>query len=93
MKNLKIIGKVATFFGAISVVFVVLSAIVTYKLIQIASPTAPTDYVAYYVLSTVLPYLFVAVLSLIIAVVLRGVGKESLEKQAVSTAQNTTAVA
>ena len=89
MKNLKIIGKVATFFGIISTIFVVLSAIVTYYLLQIASPTAPTEYVVFYILSTILPYLFLTVLSLVIAVISRGIGKENLEKEAIPQAQPT----
>ena len=86
MKKLKIIGKVANYFGIASIVFAVLLAIVTYYLIQIASPTAPTDYVIVYILSTILPYLFLAVLSLVIAVISRRVEKESLEKEALPQA-------
>ncbi|MGD0070788.1 MAG: hypothetical protein ABSB71_04425 [Candidatus Bathyarchaeia archaeon] len=93
MKNLKIIGKVATVFGIASIVFAVLSAIVTYCLLQIASPTAPTDYVVFCILSTMLPYLFFAVLSLVIAVISRRVGKESLEKEALPQAQPTEVIA
>ena len=89
MKNLKIIGKVATFFGATSIVFAVLLAIITYYLLQIASPTAPTNYVLFVILSTMLPYLFFAVLSLVIAIISRRVGKENLEKEAILQAQPT----
>ncbi len=76
LEKLKIIQKVAIFFAVASIVFVVLSAVSTYFLLKIASPTAPTDYVAYLILSNILPYLFIAVLALIIAVVCRGIGKE-----------------
>ena len=78
MKNLKIIQKVATFFAVASIVFVVLSAIDTFYLIQIANPSAPPpiDYVAFLVLSNMLPYLFIAVLSLVIAAITRGDEKE-----------------
>jgi nicotinamide riboside transporter PnuC len=87
--NVKIIGKVATFFGIVSTVFVVLSAIITYYLLQIASPTAPSNYVAFYVLSTLLPYLFLAVLSTVIAVLFWSLGKEKLEKEELPQAQTT----
>jgi len=78
MKNLKLIGKIATFFGAISIVFVVLGIISTYAQIAISGSTAPADYIAFYVLAAVLPYLFIAALSLIVAVILRGIEKEEL---------------
>jgi hypothetical protein len=89
MKNLKIIQKAAIFFAVASVVFVVLSAIDTFYLLQIASPSAPVEYLAFLILSNILPYLFVAVLSLVIAVVSKGMGKENLEKEAPSPAKPT----
>jgi flagellar biosynthesis protein FlhB len=92
MKNL-IIGKVATFFGITSIVFTVLIAIITYYLLLITSPTAPTDYVLFVILSTILPYLFFAVLSLIIAVISRSVEKENLKKKAIPQAQPTEVLA
>ena len=79
LEKLKIIQKVANFFAIASIVFVVLSAVSTFFLLRIASPTAPTDYVAYLILSNILPYLFIAVLALITAVVCRGIGKEEPE--------------
>ncbi len=81
MNTLKIVGKVATFFGAVSAIFTVILAIVTYNLIQIVNSTAtlPMDYLALSILSNVFPYIFLAVVSLVIAYVLRGVGKESVE--------------
>ena len=89
MKNLKIIGKIAIYFGIGSIVFAVLSAIITYYLLQITSPTAPTNYVLFVILSTILPYLFFAVLSLVIAIISRRVGKENLEKEAIPQTQPT----
>jgi len=81
MNTLKIVGKTASFFGAISAVFAVILVIVTYRLIQIVNPTAtpPMDYVVLSILASVFPYLFLAVVSLVIAYVLRGVGEESVE--------------
>ena len=81
MNTLKIVGKAATFFGAVSAVFAVILAIVTFRLIQIVNATAipPMDYVVLSILASVFPYLFLAVVSLVIAYVLRGVGKESVE--------------
>jgi hypothetical protein len=81
MNTLKIVGKGATFFGAVSAIFTVILAIVTISLIQIVNSTAmpPMDYVVLSVLASVFPYLFLTVVSLVIAYVLRGVGKESVE--------------
>jgi O-antigen/teichoic acid export membrane protein len=67
MINMKIINKFSTLFAAVSIVFVIISAIITYLLLQIVSPTAPADYNAYYVLTTIMPYLFIAVLTAIVA--------------------------
>jgi hypothetical protein len=52
MKNLKIIQKMAIFFAVASTIFVVLSAIDTYYLLQIASPDAPIEYVAFVIAAT-----------------------------------------
>jgi hypothetical protein len=87
--NIKIIGKVATFFGIVSTVFVVLSALITYYLLQIASPTAPTNYVAFLILSDLLPYLFLSVLSTVIAVLFRSLGKERSKKDELPQVQTT----
>jgi hypothetical protein len=81
MNTLKIVGKAATFFGAVSAVFAIILAITTFRLIQIVNATAtpPMDYVVLSILASVFPYLFLAVVSLVIAYVLRGAGKENVE--------------
>jgi peptidoglycan biosynthesis protein MviN/MurJ (putative lipid II flippase) len=81
MNTFKIVGKVATFFGAVSAIFTVILAIVTISLIQIVNSTAtpPMNYVILSVLASVFPYLFLTVVSLVIAYVLRGDDKESVE--------------
>ena len=81
MNTLKIVGKAATYFGAVSAIFTIISAISTYRLIQIVNSTAtpPIDYVILSILSNLFPYLFLTVVSLVIAYILRGVGKESVE--------------
>jgi hypothetical protein len=81
MNTLKIVGKAATFFGAVSATFAIILAIMTFRLIQIVNATAtpPMDYVVLSILASVFPYLFLAVVSLVIAYVLRGVGKENVE--------------
>jgi hypothetical protein len=79
---MKIVSKAAMFFGAVAVIFTVLSAIITFLLIQVASPTAPLDYMIYFILSTIMPYLFAAAASLIVAVALKGAGQETAEETA-----------
>ena len=81
MNTLKIVSKAASFFGAVSAVFAVILVIVTYRLIQIVNATAtpPMDYVVLSILASVFPYLFLAVLSLVIVYVLGGVGRETVE--------------
>jgi hypothetical protein len=81
MNTLKIVGKAATFFGAVSAVFAIILAIMTFRLIQIINTTAmpPMDYVVLSILASVFPYLFLAVVSLVIAYVLRGVSKENVD--------------
>lgn len=79
MNTLKIIEKIATFFSIVSAAFVVLSVISSVKLVQIASSSAPSDYVAIYTLINVLPYLFLMSLSIVVAVITRSAGKEKIE--------------
>ena len=87
--NINLISKVAAFFGVVATVFVVLSAYITYSLLQVASPTAPSNYVAFYIVTTIMPYLFIAVISFVIAALLRGPGKERAEKEELPAAQTT----
>jgi magnesium-transporting ATPase (P-type) len=85
--NSIIIKKVARFFAIASFVFVIISAIITFYLLQIASPSAPTEYIIFAILSSIVPYLFIAVLSLIIAVVSGDAGTEKPEKEALPPVQ------
>lgn len=80
MKNWKAISKIAFFSAAVSFIFVAILAVMTYFLIQIVSSGAPIEYVAFNIISSVLPYLLVGVISLIIAFVSGGVVEEELEE-------------
>ncbi len=77
MKNLEIIAKIGKFFSAVSALFVVILVIITYLIIELVSSTAPIDYKILYILQSIFPYLFVAVLSIVVAVVCRNVIKEA----------------
>jgi magnesium-transporting ATPase (P-type) len=87
LKNSKIISKLARYFSIVSFVFVIFSAIITFYLLQIGSPTAPIEYVVFVILSSVVPYLFIAVLSLVIAFIAGSTGIESPEKEALPPVQ------
>ena len=80
MKNWKTISKIAFFSAAVSFIFVAILAITTYFLIQILSSGAPIEYVVFNIISSVLPYLLVGVISLIIAFVSGGAEEEDLEE-------------
>ena len=78
MVNLKFISKIALFFGVVSAIFTVILAVITYLLLQVSYSTPPpTDYAAFVVLTTILPYLFIAILSLVVAVLSRGYANET----------------
>ena len=91
MKNLKIMSKIALLIGAVSIVFTVLSAIAQYEQVTISESlsgqTAPADLFAINILFTILPYLFVAVLSLAVGLMLRRSEKENVEKETVPQPQ------
>jgi hypothetical protein len=77
MKNIELIAKIGKFFSAVSAAFVVVLTIITYLIIELVSSTAPIDYKILYILQSIFPYLFVAVLSIVVAVVCRSVTKEA----------------
>lgn len=77
MKNLEIIAKIGKFFTIVSAVFAAILAIITILIIQLVSPTAPIDYKVLYVLQNIFPYLFITVLSAVVAVVCRGFVEEA----------------
>jgi cytochrome c biogenesis protein CcdA len=80
MKNWKIISKIAFFSAGVTFIFVTILAIMTYFLIQIVSSGAPSEYIAFNIISSVLPYLLVGVILLIIAFLSGGVEEENLEE-------------
>lgn len=81
------ISKIARFFAIVSFVFVIFSALVTFYLLQIASPSAPLAYDVAVILSTIVPYLFIAVLSVVIMQVAKNAITENPEKEALPSEQ------
>ncbi len=81
MKATKIVSRIAYFSAIASIIFAIISAISTYFLLQIASSGAPIEYVAFYILSTMLPYLLLTAISLVVAVICGGAGEENVETE------------
>jgi hypothetical protein len=81
--NSKVISKIARFIAIVSFVFTIFLAIVTFYLVQIAnSSTAPLEYVVLVILSTIIPYLFIGVLSAIIMYIAGKAPEETPEQKA-----------
>ncbi|MCL5876725.1 MAG: hypothetical protein M1540_02815 [Candidatus Bathyarchaeota archaeon] len=76
LKNWKTIGKIATFFAIVAFVFTAFQAATTYLLLALYSTGAPAEYIALYILNTITPYLVIAVLSVIVAVMAKGETEE-----------------
>jgi hypothetical protein len=81
MKTLKVVSRIATFFSIVSFIFVIFSAIVTFELIQVASSGAPIEYIVFYIVSSILPYLFIALLTLVIAMLSKGAADSTPEPE------------
>jgi uncharacterized membrane protein len=68
MINAQTIRKGAFFIGVTSLIFTIVAGIVNYLYLDMTILNAPTYYLYYAVLVQVLPYLFVAIISLIVTV-------------------------
>jgi hypothetical protein len=81
MKNLKIIGKIATGFGIIFAVFAAFAALLEYEtLFYQYGNTAPAGFIQVVILTAMLPFLMLAVLSFLVAAITRRAPKESIEE-------------
>jgi large-conductance mechanosensitive channel len=96
MNNQKIVGKIATAFGAAFAVFAALTAILNYEAISIQYGTGvPASYVIVGILSAMLPFMLFAALSFIVASVISRAEKapvkieETQEEQATETKPET----
>jgi hypothetical protein len=81
MVSSKVISKIAKYIGAAAVLFTVILAVITYFLLQIVALGAPTEYIIITILSSVWPYLFVAVAAFIVAVLSRGTTEKAVEEE------------
>jgi hypothetical protein len=80
MDNWKTVGQIGTGFGIIFVVFAAIAAFLEYEVLGYLYAMAPLPFVQYNMLSTMLPYLMLAVLSFIVAAASRRRMKEPVEE-------------
>jgi hypothetical protein len=79
MNNWKIVGKIATGFAIVFVVFAVFAAVITYNGMNLNPGYYPADAIQLAVLSSMLQYLLFAALSFVVAGFSMRAGKESTE--------------
>jgi hypothetical protein len=79
MNNWKIIGKIATGFAIVFVVFAVFAAVITYNGMNLNPGYYSADTIQLAVLSSMLQYLLFAALSFVAAAFSMRAGKESTE--------------
>jgi hypothetical protein len=86
MNNLKILNKIATFSAIAAFIITAVEASLNYFLLIIVSQgqEIPGEYTAITILTSVLPYLFFAIIAAIVAVFSRSVSEtpETLEEEA-----------
>ena len=88
MNNWKTVGQISAGFAIVCFVFAALSAFITYEAITMQSSQIPASYIQLSVLSAMLPFLLLAILSLITALVTLRAGKETPEKEPQIVAQS-----
>ncbi len=81
MVNSKTVSKIATYIGIAAVVFAIILALVTFFIIQIATSGAPTEYIVLNILSSMIPYLFIAASAFIVAVISKSKGDNAVEEE------------
>jgi len=84
MENWKIIGQIAAVFGIVFVVFATFAAILEYEALSYTyGNIAPSGYIQVSILTAMLPFLMLAVLSFIVsALAKRGFAKENITEEA-----------
>lgn len=88
MNNWKTVGQIAAGSAIACFVFAALSAFITYQEINMQSSLIPASYIQLVVVSAMLPFLLLAILSLITAIVTLRAGKDAPEKEPQIVAQS-----
>jgi len=81
MSKFRVIGKIATGLTAVSIIFAIIAPVLEYNYYTLVNAYAATEYAISYSLPRMLPYLFVAIVSLIVAVISRGAVKDKKEEE------------
>ena len=85
--NWKIVSRIATAAGIVSIAFAVISAILAYNLIMITTFQPPMDYVQMTILSQMLPYLFYSIVAFTVSSFASRASKTAPPEQTQPTAQ------
>jgi len=88
MSKFRVIGKIATGLTAVSIIFAIIAAVLEYNYYTLVNAYAATMYAISYALARMLPYLFVAIGSLIVAVISRSAVKAKNEEESKPTEPN-----
>ena len=82
-KNWRIVGRIATAFGALCIIFAAVAAIINYQFnTYFYGKTAPWGFIVVNILQAMLPYLLVAALSFAAAGIALRVPREEAKSQA-----------
>jgi TRAP-type C4-dicarboxylate transport system permease small subunit len=87
MNNYKTVGKIAAGSAIVCFAFAALTAFITYEAILISNPSIqiPASYIQLSMASSMLPFLLLAIISLITAIVTLRAGKETPQTEAPET--------
>jgi len=88
MNTWKTIGQIAACFAIVCFVFAALAAFITYEGITMQSSLIPASYIQLSVVSAMLPFLLLAILSLITALATLRAEKETTKKEPQPAAQS-----
>ncbi len=85
MVNGKTVSKIAKYIALTAVVFAAVLAVITFFNIQIqvasAGGSAPADFTAIYIITTILPYLFIAAAAFIVGALANSTDEETVEEE------------
>jgi uncharacterized membrane protein len=77
MNNWKIIGRIATIFGILGVIFAVIAALLNYEInVYLYSRLVPAGFIQVSAVNAMLPFLLVAMLSFAAAAIISAYGRE-----------------
>ena len=80
MNNWEIVGKIATFFAIATFVLLAVSAATSYLILAMFSTAAPLSYITLYILNSLVPYLVIAVLAVIVAIMAKRAVEDQQQK-------------